>query len=75
MYCLFFFKVKINKNSEPDNKYISLKKKLEKKTSQNFSLIFPYFFFAKVEDFLDLTYRWHAVRLLDCVLRAEFYQV
>ncbi|XP_022340249.2 regulatory factor X 4-like [Crassostrea virginica] len=28
-----------------------------------------------VEDFLNLTYWWHAVRLLDCVLRAEFYQV
>nr|XP_034329814.1 transcription factor RFX4-like [Crassostrea gigas] len=28
-----------------------------------------------VQDFLDLTYRWHAVRLLDCVLRAEFYQI
>ena len=32
-------------------------------------------FIVKVEDFLNLTYRWHAVRLLDCVLRAEFYQV
>ncbi|XP_061183525.1 transcription factor RFX4-like [Saccostrea echinata] len=28
-----------------------------------------------VEEFLDLTYRWHAVRILDCILRAEFYQI
>ncbi|XP_048747396.2 transcription factor RFX4-like [Ostrea edulis] len=28
-----------------------------------------------LEEFLNLTYRWHAVRVLDCILRAEFYQV